>query len=233
MANTIGEEYDHLTLSNGTNAVDHPIKDVTVRGMLDGTTSLNGLKFISDDGSKTAELYLDEDGTISTKLLTGSITRKVIEHTLSGEIYNENVVNIAPYAFEENTQITSVTLPNAIDVGVYAFSGITNLLEFNGPKVTNIYNNAFYNCLNLLSAYIPSATKISRYGFWRCRNLKCLFLPKVNTITNNAFNECTALIDIYVPFASDSSSASGAPWGATNATVHYSTSFDENGEPIS
>lgn len=41
----------------------------------------------------------------------------------------------------------------------------------------------------------------------------------MNYLAYNAFNKCTNLTDIYVPWAEGD--VGGAPWGATNATIHY------------
>lgn len=77
------------------------------------------------------------------------------------------------------------------------------------------------------------------------------FPATVKTIGANAFSEprsphiyfegtpvsidATALAtkratDIYVPWAEGE--VANAPWGATNATIHYNTTYDENGNPI-
>jgi hypothetical protein len=55
-------------------------------------------------------------------------------------------------------------------------------------------------------------------------------LPNIASISNAAFYNCTNLEDIYLPNAQNT--YSGAPWGATNATIHYNCEFDENGEPM-
>jgi hypothetical protein len=39
------------------------------------------------------------------------------------------------------------------------------------------------------------------------------------SINKNAFRDCNNLTDIYVPWSEGD--VTNAPWGATNATIHY------------
>lgn len=50
------------------------------------------------------------------------------------------------------------------------------------------------------------------------------------TIASNSFANCYQLLDIYVPWAEGE--VANAPWGATNATIHYNTQYDADGNPI-
>lgn len=49
-------------------------------------------------------------------------------------------------------------------------------------------------------------------------------------ISSSAIFLCDALTDIYVSWPENA--VASAPWGATNATIHYNTQFDANGDPI-
>ena len=51
-----------------------------------------------------------------------------------------------------------------------------------------------------------------------------------SSINAIAFRNASNLADIYVPWSEGE--VANAPWGATNATIHYNTVFDENGDPI-
>lgn len=64
-----------------------------------------------------------------------------------------------------------------------------------------------------------------------CGNLKRVCIDGVVTaLHNNTFNGCPALTDIYVSWSDGD--VAGAPWSATNATVHYDSTFDSDGNPI-
>lgn len=66
--------------------------------------------------------------------------------------------------------------------------------------------------------------RIGACSFSHCAQLRILSLTNlVSTldIDANAFMSNTTIEHIYVPFASSSSLAKNAPWGAVNATIHY------------
>jgi len=136
---------------------------------------------------------------------------KLISDEIS-DFTDDYMTSVATRGFMDCKSLNSITLPN-----VSALSG----------------TQIFKGCSNLKTINLKSVTAVTgTYNFDYCTSLIEIKLPKVTTIAAYTFNNCTALTDIYVPFASDSSSAFGAPWGATNATVHYSTVFDEDGNPV-
>lgn len=114
------------------------------------------------------------------------------------------------------------------------FNCCVNLHTIHGDltKVKTIGINAFANCYKLLNIpYMPILRQIESNAFNNCRALTEIKLPNtITTIVANAFNGCTNITDIYCGFAEGA--IANAPWGATNATIHYNTQFDENGNPI-
>lgn len=94
--------------------------------------------------------------------------------------------------------ITSVTIPsNITSIGSAAFAGCTQLTEITIPSnITIIEPTAFLNCTGLTEVTIPSSvTSIDEYAFTNCTNLETITINKAE------------------------GSITGAPWGATNATV--------------
>jgi len=83
-------------------------------------------------------------------------------------------------------------------------------------SVTSIGNSAFYGYSSLTSITIPSSvTSIGNFAFYYNTSLTSITIPSsVTSIANSAFNGCSKLTTIYY-----SGSATGSPWGATNATV--------------
>ena len=95
--------------------------------------------------------------------------------------------------FEENSQFEFV--------GDEAFNNSTDLkiVDFSKSIVNYIGYKAFSDCVNLNEVKIPNTIK---------------------DIMNNAFDNTPSLTDIYIDAKEDS--IPGAPWGATNATIHWS-----------
>ena len=63
-------------------------------------------------------------------------------------------------------------------------------------------------------------TEINTGAFKSCDSLSTVtFLGTPTLIADTAFSRCSALTDIYVPWSEGA--VANAPWGATNATIHY------------
>lgn len=141
-----------------------------------------------------------------------------------------NVTIVREYAFLSST-IQHIELPKVTTFNAQVFKS-SWLREIKAPIITNIPSYTFDACKSLTDVYIPKVRSIQTYAFRQCTALTSLKLPSCTSIanTNTVFGSCTNLRDIYLP--NDASTYTGAPWGATNATIHYNTEFDEDGEPI-
>lgn len=156
-----------------------------------------------------------------------------------------SVTTIGREVFYNWEGLTSVTIPNSVTtIGISAFQGCVNLSSITIPNsVTTISDQAFMSCWGLTSVTVPdtvtslgasafancrriiSATigngvpTLGDYAFSSCTNLTSVTIGNgVTTISRYAFRN-TALTDIYIDKAEGS--VTGAPWGATNATVHW------------
>lgn len=79
--------------------------------------------------------------------------------------------------------------------------------------------------------YMPNLTSVGANSFRNCTALTSInFYKNLTTFASSAFTGCTNLTNIYVPWAEGE--VANAPWGATNATIHYNTTYDENHNPI-
>jgi len=137
-----------------------------------------------------------KDGVV----ITGYIgTRR--EVSIPPKIQNNPVTRIES-AFENNKNITKVTIPNSVtNIEWGAFAGCTNLTSITIPNsVTNI-SGAFSGCTSLTSITIPnSVTTIGNNAFSGCTSLTSITIPNsVTTIGNNAFSDCTSLTSITIP----------------------------------
>ena len=171
--------------------------------------------------------------------------RQIIAGTFTEIIWPSGVTKIDGNIFRNNHNLTNVTLPNTlVFISSNVFSGCSNLKITTIPAgVTSIGGSAFADCISIQTLDILGGPDIGLYAFETCTGLtqviyrgsggkiynfafdNCTGLTSVTfkgtptSISNNAFYRCTNLTNIYVPWAEGA--VSGAPWGATNATIHY------------
>ena len=119
--------------------------------------------------------------------------------------------------------IVNLKIPEGVTtIGSYAFSSCTNLASVTIPEgVTTIGDGAFSNCTSLASVTIPEGvTTIGIAAFSGCTSLASVTIPEgVTTIGDDAFSDMPVGSHIYCGFSEGD--VSGAPWGATNATIVY------------
>ena len=124
-------------------------------------------------------------------------------------------------------KVTHVDIASTMTyIGSYCF-GTTYLNDYNdylkevntNKSIKSIDNNAFVNCSSLKSITIPdSVTSMGGGAFKGCSKLETVIIGNgLETIPSSTFSNCTALTTIVINKPQDS--VSGAPWGATNATV--------------
>jgi BspA type Leucine rich repeat region (6 copies) len=143
--------------------------------------------------------YSTNRGTLTITGYTGVAGVLSIPSTINGL----SVTSIGDAAFETNTSVTGVTMPDSItDVGNLAFLGCTNLTRaILGNGVTRIGDNAFGNCGSLSSLAIPNSLKgIGNYSFFHCANLTNVTIPdSVLSIGVEAFGVCASLTSVAIP----------------------------------
>lgn len=149
----------------------------------------------TDDGFK----YTVEDDEVTIKGYEGSETTL----TIPSEIDGKKVTKIGANAFDSNTSITSVEIPDSVTtIDSYAFYNATALESVSIPEsVTTINEGAFANCTALSTVNLPSKLKTISYGlFASCSNLTKIEIPEaVTSIDGYAFYTCTSLKEINIP----------------------------------
>ena len=135
-----------------------------------------------------------------------------------------SVGSIGEFVFDGCSSLTSITIPDSVtSIGNGAFHGCTSLSSITIPdSVTIVDNGVFENCTSLSSVIIGnSVTSIGVYAFNICTSLSSVVFKGIpTTIDSEAFINCTqSTLHIYVPWAEGD--VENAPWGATNATIHY------------
>ena len=110
-----------------------------------------------------------EDGTIEISKYYGTNETYIIPPEINGK----KVTEIGDQAFEYNTALTSVTIPDTVTrIGWLTFRGCTALTSIKIPdSVTKIESFAFMECDSLKNVSIPaSVTEIYDYAFGYTRD---------------------------------------------------------------
>lgn len=120
------------------------------------------------------------------------------ERTLTHLVLPEGVKSVADNAFYSWKSLTKLSLPSTLEsIGMYAFRN-----------------------LSITELVIPASVKtIKGYAFNGCNSLTTVTFKGVpTTIAANALST-SSITTINVPWPEGA--VADAPWGATNATIHY------------
>ena len=191
---------------------------------------------LTASGVDIGELTYTLNSTKKTATVTGAVEGNTFSGNLvipasveyEGETYTVTTFQARTGAFNNYTQLTSVTIPESITslgtktfssctnlttviihasipgITASVFSGCTALTTVNIPEtVTTIGASAFNGCSSLESIDIPeNVTSILTSAFSGCSSLKSIIIPEgVTSIGNNAFSGCTSLTSINIPEA--------------------------------
>lgn len=167
---------------------------------------------------------LNDDGSAIITRYSGSAAALTIPSSLDGH----TVKQIGSYAFEKNTTLTSVSIPETVtELEYYAFKGCTSLTAVTIPSgltsAGSLGNGAFSGCSALTIvqfgsglASIPEAlfegtglktvtlpesvTSIGSWAFANCAKLEQVSFPAgLTSIDLSAFENCTALTAVTLP----------------------------------
>lgn len=167
---------------------------------------------------------LNDDGSAIITQYSGSAAALTIPSSLDGH----TVKQIGSYAFEKNTTLTSVSIPETVtELEYYAFKGCTSLTAVTIPsgltKAGSLGTGAFSGCSALTTvqfgsglASIPEAlfegtglktvtlpesvTSIGSWAFANCAKLEQVHFPaNLTSIGLSAFENCTALTAVTLP----------------------------------
>lgn len=122
--------------------------------------------------------------------------------TLTSIVIPEGVTRIGIDAFNGCTALETIDLPDSLEtIGVYAFyqSGLTSVAL---PKsLTRLPSSVFDDCDSLTTVtFEGDVTSIGTYAFSNCNTLTTITLPEtVTSIGQGAFRDCTQLPTINIP----------------------------------
>lgn len=140
----------------------------------------------------------DYDAKMGTTTATDSVV--VIPETFEYNGTKYKVTEIEGKAFENCTDLKSITLPNSIErINYNAFCGCSSLENIELPQsITSIAHNVFKNCSSLKEITIPeNVTNLAASLFYGCTSLESITIHQGVTRINNAtFYKCTSLTSV-------------------------------------
>lgn len=175
----------------------------------------------------------DEGKVVSSgSLVAQTATTYTANGTYDTTLNNSVTVNVASgsdfvsvtdfdYSTNYKSLLKSIAIPEGVTtISSLSFYGCSNLETLNLPNsLVSIGTRSFDSCTKLQNFIFPNGlTTLNYRAFYSCRALTYVELPSsITSIDNQAFGACTNIetIRIHKP----QGSISGAPWGATNATV--------------
>src|SRR5574344_162567 len=164
---------------------------------------LNGIHYSETSGS-TVEVRP------TPNKYTGDI---VIPEKVANDGVTYSVTSII-VAFNDCTNLTSVTIPKSVTNITSAFGNCSSLTSINVDSANPIFcsdcgvlfNKDKTSVITFPGGYkggysIPnSVTSIARYAFYKCANLTSITIPNsVKSISEGAFSDCTGLTSITIP----------------------------------
>ena len=160
-------------------------------------------------GAKGTEAFYD--GYVLCYTLTSDYSFRVVSGIIGEATEIEipirfdglRVVAIAEGAFQNNTTLQKIVLPNTIEsIGHNAFAGCTALVQINLPtSISEIGSTAFKGCTALEYIEIPgSIATLPEALFQDCSKLKTVVVNEgLVTIGNLVFDNCKALQSFTMP----------------------------------
>lgn len=118
-------------------------------------------------------------------------------------INGTQITSIAPKAFRDRDNLTSVTIPSSVtNIGEEAFYDCDHItsLRFNGTGLKIIGRYAFYSCESLINLTIPEGIQtIETNAFYDCNGLTNLTIPGgIATIGKEAFRSLDSLKELTI-----------------------------------
>lgn len=198
------------------------------------------------DSMENIGRYAFQNCKMLSELTIGNSVRDIGAQAFSGcssltsVTIPDNVATIGDFAFRNCYALTEINF-NAIELQLDSsnYSGIfyrasepgSNIVLNIGENVSKIPSFLFCSysgdssngSINITAVNFSSNSKcksINQKSFYGCKNLTQIIIPgSVTSIHTDSFGQCASLTDIYVPWAEGA--VKKAPWGATNATIHY------------
>jgi hypothetical protein len=153
-----------------------------------------------------------------------TVLNSILDRSISGNYVNDDLTLIGDYAFCYCDKLTSATFTKVTKVGGSAFNDCSSLESISLPEVKEIEASVFGWCSSLKSISMPKIEVLSDdSSYWGifsyASEMKTINIPStIKSIGKNAFDG-SSITTINIDKPADS--ISGAPWGATGATVNW------------
>lgn len=146
----------------------------------------------------------------------------IIDRTISGDYTNNETTSVGKYAFAFCFNLKTVTMENCTNINSNAFYGCTSLISANFPNVRTVYSSAF-NSSGLTSITFNKLVTLgsnSDYsGIFENTPMTSISIPStIKTIGLYAFSYSSIKT---ITVNRNTGAISGAPWGASGATVNW------------
>lgn len=146
----------------------------------------------------------------------------IIDRTISGNYTNNEARSVGKNAFAFCSNLKTVTMGNATDISTNAFYYCTGLISANFPNVKTVYPSAF-NSSGLTSITFNKLVTLGSnrdyFGIFENTPMTSISIPStIQTIGLYAFSYSSVET---ITVNRRAGAISGAPWGATNATVNW------------
>ena len=196
------------------------------------STTSNGTFTPSDGkvGFYQVDVNVPQRFTLQT-IADKSALKNLGEITISVPTLTSNMVN--GWGFE------ILHLPDTVRFdGSFPFSDVVGMKYIDIPKAENLVGT-FYGKRNFLGTYgdgdgvvkLKNVTRLDGASFYSCDNIHTVYFYKKATGINSSTFRGAGVRDIYVPWSEGE--VAGAPWEANNATIHYDTVYDDDGNVVS
>ena len=140
------------------------------------------------------EYEILNDGTVKLTKYTGSASVVNVPSKIDGKD-----VTCLYYTFANNTNLTSVNIPDSITSLNYTFYGCTSLTSINIPDNVMYIKGGFRDCVKLTSVNLPNSVIVLIDAFTDCTSLTSINVPESVTDLSMAFQNCINLSNISIP----------------------------------
>lgn len=156
------------------------------------------------------------------KVQDNTAVNGIIGRTISGDYTNNEARSVGKNAFAFCSNLKKVTMGNATDISTNAFYYCTGLTSANFPNVKTVYSSAF-NSSGLTSITFNKLVTLGSnrdfYGIFENTPMTSISIPStIQTIGLYVFSSSSVET---ITVNRRAGAISGAPWGATSATVNW------------
>ena len=158
------------------------------------TVTIDGIIYTDNGYNKTWSVKSLADGVVKTHI--------VIPDSISVDGLMNKVSSVSTGAFDGNTDIETVHLPDSLRfLSGMAFRNCTNLRQINIPGNCALTDRAFENCISLEEIVIKSGFNLVNGSrlFTGCTSLKRVVIEEGDYIGPHFFDGCTSLEELVMP----------------------------------